>query len=586
MTTHQLADKGGILSTSSRPDSTKSITTGDKEPGAEINTLPNDPKSTVSSMKDESFNEQATDEEPRSWRFWLVLASLCLALLAVSLDITVMSVALPTISRAIEGADEQYVWISSSFLLASTVVQPFISQLADIFGRRWPMLLSVALFMLGSGIIGGAKSVAMLIAGRTVQGLGGGGQFVLIEIVACDMVPLRERGQFLGMVNSAGAIGSTLGPILGGVIAQKDWRWIFFMNLPLSGVTFAVQAFYLRLNYKKNPTWGAALAKIDYSGSFIFIASMSALLLGLIMGGTIYNWGTYHIIVPLVLGGVGWIVFHVYEALPICKVPSVPPHLFGTRTSLIGFFLGFDAALLLLWATSFLPVYYLGVLGKTPLSAGVELLPFMIFSVPSGIVAGGIMAKIGKYKPFHFIGFGISAIGFGLFTLLGPDSHKAMWVCFEIIASIGMGVLMITVLPAIQANLSDADNASSAGLFSFMRSFGFMWGIAIPAIIFNNQTDKHLHMIQDPTVAAAFAGGKAYSLVSSGYVQSLALEVKKEVIDMLVVALKPVWYGGMAFSLLGFVLAFAEKHVEMRTQLDTEYGLEKESKSTSTEVHP
>lgn len=446
------------------------------------------------------------------------------------------------------------------------------------------MLISVALFLIGSGIIGGAKNVETMIAGRTVQGLGGGGQFVLVEIIACDMVSLRERGKYLGMVNSAGAVGSILGPIIGGVIAQSDWRWIFYMNLPLGGATLIVQALSLRLNYKKNPTWGAALARIDYLGGFLFIASMSAILLGLIMGGTIYEWGTYHIIVPLVLGFVGWIGFHIYEAMPACKEPSVPPHLFETRTSSIGFFLGFDAALLLLWATIFLPVYYQGVLGTSPLRAGVYLLPFMLFSVPSGMVAGGIMAKIGKYKPIHFVGFGLSAIGFGLFTLLGPDSSKAMWACFEIITSTGMGVLMITVLPAIQANLSDADNGSSAALFSFMRSFGFMWGIAIPAIIFNNETDKSLHMISDSTVAAAFAGGKAYSLVSGGFVQSLPPSVKQQVVNMLTHSLKPVWYGGVAFSLLGFVLSFFEKHVELRTQLDTDYGLEKEKKVNESKV--
>ena len=152
------------------------------------------------------------------------------------------------------------------------------------------------------------------------------------------------------------------------------------------------------------------------------------------------------------------------------------------------------------------------------------------------------MAKVGKYKPFHFVGFALSAIGFGLFTVLESDSHKAMWACFSIIASIGMGVLIITVLPAIQANLSDAYNASSAALFSFMRSFGFMWGTAIPAIIFNNEIDKSLHLISDPSVAAAFAGGKAYSLVSGGFVSSLSPGSKAEVVRMLTVLLRSAFW--------------------------------------------
>ncbi|KAF2276646.1 putative efflux pump antibiotic resistance protein [Westerdykella ornata] len=535
----------------------------------------------VSSSKPEDANEQTT--ESRTWRFWLVFVSLCLALLIVSLDITIMSVALPTIAKAVPGADEQYVWISSSFLLASTVVQPFIGQLANIFGRRWPMLISVALFIVGSAIIGSANNVNQIIGGRTVQGLGGGGQFVLVEIIACDMVPLRERGKYLGMVLSAGAVGSTLGPIIGGVIAQNNWRWIFYMNLPIGGVCLVTQTFFLRLNYRKQSSWLHALGKIDYIGGFLFIASMSAILLGLTMGGTVYLWSRYNIIVPLVLGFVGWIAFHIYEATPFCKEPSVPPHLFANRTSLIGFFLGFDAALLLMWACVFLPVYYQGVLETSPLRAGVYLLPFMLFNVPSGMVAGGLMAKLGQYKPFHHVGFALSAIGFGLFTLLGPSSSKAAWACFEIIASIGLGILMITVLPGIQANLSDADNASSAALFSFMRSFGFMWGIAIPAIIFNNETNGLLHLVRDPQTAAALAGGKAYSLVTGGFVQSLAPETRREVIHVLTEGLKPVWYGGVAFSILGFLLSFLEKHVPMRTQLNTEYGLEEEKKQKDPE---
>ncbi|KAF1965552.1 MFS general substrate transporter [Bimuria novae-zelandiae CBS 107.79] len=425
------------------------------------------------------------DKERRTWRLWIVFVSLCLSLLTVSIDITIISVALTTIAHSIRWADEKYIWLSSAFLLASTVVQPIIVQLANIFGRRWPMIVSVALFTLGSGIIGGAKNVATIIAGRTVQGLGAGGQFVLVEIIACDMVPLRERGKYLGMVLSSGAIGSTLGPILGGVIAGHGWRWIFYMNIPLGGVTLLVQGCFLRLKAKKNPTWASTLAKIDVVGGLLFIGSLSAVLLGLIMCGSLYGRGTYHVIVPLVLGFMGWVGFQVYEATSLCKKPSVPAHLFGTRTSLIGYFLGFDAAVLLLWATTFLPVYFMGVLETSPLTAGVYLLPFMLFSVPSRIVAGGIMAKVGKYRPFHFVSFALSAVGFGLFTLLDANSHKVMWACFSIIAPIGMGVLVITVLPAIQANLSDADNAVSAALFSFMRSFGFMWGTAIPSVIFN-----------------------------------------------------------------------------------------------------
>ena len=117
----------------------------------------------------------------------------------------------------------KYVWIVNLFLLSSTVVQPSTGQLADIFGRRWPMLISVALFIFGSGIGGGAHNVEMLIAGRTVQGIGCGGAMVMVELVICDMVSLRERGKYVGLLFSTGAIGSIIGPVIGGAIAEHNW---------------------------------------------------------------------------------------------------------------------------------------------------------------------------------------------------------------------------------------------------------------------------------------------------------------------------------------------------------------------------
>ncbi|KAF2179248.1 MFS general substrate transporter [Zopfia rhizophila CBS 207.26] len=528
--------------------------------------------------------EDSADTTPKTWRFWLVFVSLCVVSLTTSLDNTILTVALPTVTREI-GGDEHYVWISSSFLLSSTVVQPFIGQLANIFGRRWPMLTSVGFFILGSGIGGGATNVGMLIAGRTIQGVGGGGIFVLLDIITCDMVPLRERGKYLGMVISSGGIGATLGPLIGGAIAQANWRWVFYINLPLGGAALVVLFFFLRVKHIEQASWEKALARIDYFGVTLFMGSMTAILLGLIMGGVTYGWGTYHIIVPIVIGFVGWAAFHVYEATGLCKEPSVPPHLFGNRTSFVGFFLAFLASFLLMWAAVFLPVYYQGVLGASPFRSAVDLLPFNIFLIPASMIAGGMMAKLGQYKPLHWAGFGISAIGFGLFTLLGPGSSKAAWVCFEIIASIGVGILMISILPAIQASLSDADNASSASLFSFLRSFGFLWGITVPAIIFNNETDRSLHLVSDPKVVAALADGKAYSHVSGGFVQSLSPEAQKQVIAVFNAGLKPVWQAGIAFCLAGFVLTFVEKHVKMRTQLETDYGLETEKKTKDAEMN-
>ena len=157
-----------------------------------------------------------------SLAFWVIIAVLCLTTLVSSLDSLIITTALPQVTDAI-GGREHYVWIANSFMLASTVVQPLYAQLSNIFGRRNPLLVALVLLSLGSGIAGGANNVAALIAGRVVQGLGSAGLFVLMDLIVCDMVPLRERAKYLGIVMSTAAIGTTMEPIVGGALAQADW---------------------------------------------------------------------------------------------------------------------------------------------------------------------------------------------------------------------------------------------------------------------------------------------------------------------------------------------------------------------------
>lgn len=146
-------------------------------------------------------------------RFWMTIVALSLLSFISALDVTIIATALPLISEEIGGARD-YVWIANSFVFASAVLQPLIGQLANILGRKLPLITSILLFMLGSGLAGGARNPAMLITGRTVQGLGAGGIYVLIEIVCCDLVPLRERGKYLAIVNVWAAVAAALGPPL------------------------------------------------------------------------------------------------------------------------------------------------------------------------------------------------------------------------------------------------------------------------------------------------------------------------------------------------------------------------------------
>jgi len=544
-----------------RPSYRASVEKNLKEIASIMSNLPEELPHQVD-KENKLHTEVESSPQSKTLHFWLVFVSLCFFSLSTSLDGTVIATALPTVVKSI-GGEEYYVWIGNSFLLASTVIQPLVGQFADIFGRKMPMFFSLACFMIGSGLAGGASSVSMLIAGRTIQGLGSGGIFVLLDITTCDMVSIRERGQFLGLVLSMGAIGSTLGPIIGGVLAEHNWRWVFYLVLPTSGTAALFLIFFLNLNAIHTPDVRSSLAKVDYVGSAIFIVSITSILLGLIMGGAIHPWNSWNVIVPLVLGFSGWGAFYLYEMTTFCQNPSIPHRIFSERISAIGFFLVFESGMFLMWIVMFLPIYFQGVLQTSPLQSGVNMLPMSVFLVPGGILAGGIMTKTGMYKPFHWTGFVITVIGCGLLSILDSGSGKAAWAGFEIVAALGTGFIMTTILPAIQALLPEIDQAKTTAFFLFMRSFGFVWGITIPSIVFNSQFDTRLGGIDNAKAQVDLAKGGVYGLVSGGYIQALPETVQIQIVNVYTKALEKVWQVAIGFALLGFMLVFLERYINL-----------------------
>jgi hypothetical protein len=421
----------------------------------------------------------------------------------------------------------------------------------------------------------------MLISGRTIQGLGAGGIYVLLDIVCCDLVPLRERGKWLGLMFSWAGVAALLGPIVGGALAEANWRWIFYLNLPISAVSLAGILIFLRT--KQAPASQHALRRIDFVGNAIFIPSMIAILFGLSMGGVKYPWKSYHIVVPLVLGTLGWIAFHVHQASGICKEPSVPTRLFSNRTSATAYGLTFISSIIVQMITYFFPVYLQAVKGKSPLQAGVQFLPFAGSALFFAVLAGTLLSKTGLYRPLHWASFALSAIGFGIFTLLDENSSKAAWVCFQIVASAGAGIVMSVLLPACMAALPESDVASATAAYSFLRTFGYVWGVTIPSITFNDQFNKHLHEIGDETLRPLLANGAAYAYASQQSLQQLSETTKSQVLGVYVKSLKTVWQVGIAFSILAFFLVFLERHVPLRKELDTEFGLQ-EGEKDSVEV--
>ncbi|PQE32926.1 major Facilitator Superfamily protein [Rutstroemia sp. NJR-2017a WRK4] len=504
-----------------------------------------------------------------TFRFWGIFVALCLLSFISALDVAIITTALPTITAEIGGAKE-YTWIANSFVLASSVFQPLFGQLANLF---WT-----------SGVGGGATNPSMLIAGRTIQGVGAGGIYVLLDIVCCDLVSLKERGKYLGLMFSWSGVAAALGPVVGGALAQADWRWIFYLNIPICGAALAAILLFMRVKEGGSTVKNGQKSKflqLDYLGNLIFIPSIISVLLGLVMGGIEYPWSSWHVILPLVLGILGWIAFHIQQHFS--SNPSVPTRLFSNRTSAAAFVLTFLSSVLVQAISYFLPIYFQAVLGTTVFHSGINFLPFAIGTLVFATMSGILLSKLGAYRPLHTTAFALSAIGFGLFTLLDESTSKVAWAFFQLIASAGSGMILSILLPAIMAGLPESDVASASAAYSFVRTFGYIWGVTIASIIFNSEFNKHLSSISSSALQKELEDGAAYSFAS--HVHEVRgqydASVWNEVVQVYVKSLRTIWWVGLAFSIVGFFAVGAERGLELRKELETEYGIDEEKKITT-----
>lgn len=521
-----------------------------------------------------------TKSPQQTWRFALVFCALCLTILLAALDTSIISTALPTIAADLN-SETLYVWTINSYLLSSTALQPLFGQAANIFGRRSLTLLSVALFALGSGVAGGAKTTAALIGGRTVQGIGGGGIITLVEIVVCDLVPLRERGKYVGLIGAMWMIGAVTGPILGGVFAQHvSWRWIFYINLPLSGAALALLIPFLRLRYRREGNLIDRLKRVDFTGNTILVLAVVAILLSLTWAGTVHAWSSWRTLVPLILGFVGLMGFFLYEATPFVKEPTMPLRLFTNRTSATTFVLSFLHGIILYWVCFFLPVYFQAVLDASPTRSGIMLFPIATTSGPFGVLAGVLISVTGHYRAFHYLGFALMTIACGLFSLLDEQSSIGEWVGFQILFGVGAGFIFTSCLPAILAALPESEVATATATWTFLRSFGSIWGTAIPAAIFNSKVNDLLYRIPNAATRSLLADGGAYQGATKEFLAPYRQSPEwPAILHVYLESLKTVWYVSIAFAGIGVPLCLLVKGLHLREELNTEFGLETEPKT-------
>ncbi|RAH81748.1 MFS general substrate transporter [Aspergillus japonicus CBS 114.51] len=521
----------------------------------------------------------------RGWRFWTIFPPLCIATLFSALESTVTSTSLPEITSSLN-AGSNYTWFVNGYLLTSTVFIPFYGQFAQVFGRRWPAMVAVAIFTLGSGISGGANSTAMLIAGRLVQGLGGAGIGTMTNLIISDLVSVRERGKYQGIIFGTFGIGIAIGPVIGGAIAQSGhWRWVFWLNLPLGGVTLVLQFIFLQVTFRRVFTFAQKIRQIDWIGNLMLIGAMVAILIALSWADTVYAWSDWHILVPFLLGFAGLAGFHAFEAWPrFCRVPTIPGRLFRNRTSAVTLINTFLSSMLTYWRSYFLPVYFQGVLLVSPQRSGVLLLPSVLIAAPAAILSGVALSHFGRYKPIHILGYALMTLGTGLYIDYDADSSLAKVVLYQMIAGFGGGILLTTFLPAVQGANPPKDLVPASATWAYLRAFGSIWGIAIPSAIFNSRVSYYVQSrVSDAAVRAQLEGGGAYSHVSAAYIKALPDGVRQEVVGAYTSAMRNVWEVCVAFCAVALLLTFLEEEIPMRTAAEQGDSALKERKKREAE---
>ncbi len=369
-------------------------------------------------------------------------------------------------------------------------------------------------------------------------------------------------------------LGITLGPFIGGEIVETTtWRWVFYTNLPIGGAALVLLYLAPHVKYNKEMTFSEKLKRIDIVGNALLVASTVSVLYALATGGAQNPWDSWRVLVPLILGLFGFALFAAFEVWGFSAEPVMPSRLFANPTSFIVSINTFLNSALLIWGIYFLPVYFQAVRLYGPGYSGVALIPQSLFGIPGAAIATIALSRWVRYKPLHFVGFAVFALGFGLLMLLHEDSPTVHWATFESVTALGAGMVLNTQLPAFQAPVAEADQAAATAAWCFVHTFGNIWGVAIPAAIFNSRVGELSSRVSDATVRDLLRGGDAYQYGTADFIRALPQPLQGEVQGVYRDALHTVFAVAVAFAGLAAFLALLEKEYPLRTELETEFGL-------------
>lgn len=406
----------------------------------------------------------------------LVVVSLALGSALSSLDQDIVSTAMPTIVGEL-GDRALYGWVFTAYMIASAIALVVFSRLSDFYGTKGVFAAGLALFLAGSILGGLANSMGYLVAYRFLQGIGGGIMIVLPLVIVAQLYPKEEWGKWQGLMFAAFGLGNLLGPVLGGVLTQYvDWRWVFWINVPLSAVALMLVGSY-------RGQFGEAVrdrtAPPALTGIFLFVLSLGASLLAIDQLKAPDRW--WLSVLLLALGSIAGIWFLRRQA-------KTPPPLIPLRALrggvvpgllLVSFLVSFS----MIGAAAYVPLYIQGVKGFSPAASGVIVLPIIATAVLSSLAAGAVLSRLGNPRVLLAVVLAALVVSLGLISTVTPETSLWLIILYGSLLGVGIGGSLPVTMVLTQTNVAPEHLATGTSMQTFVRTLGASAGLAVAGAI-------------------------------------------------------------------------------------------------------
>ncbi|PZE63566.1 MDR family MFS transporter [Curtobacterium sp. MCBD17_021] len=482
-------------------------------------------------------------------RIWIIFSALIAGMLLSSLDQTIVSTAMPTIVGELGGVAHQ-AWITTGYLLASTVVMPIYGKFGDVLGRRNLFLVAIALFTLAS--LGCALSTDFwqFVVFRALQGLGGGGLMILSQAIIADIVPASERGKYLGPLGAIFGLSAVGGPLLGGFfVDHMTWNWAFWINIPVGIAAFAVAWFALTLPSKK------ATKRIDVLGVALLSATTACLVFFTEFGGNrnhgwdapeTWAWGAGFLVAAALF------VFVESRATD----PIIPLSFFRNRTFVIATAIGFVLGLGMFAAIGFVPTFLQMASGTSAAVSGLLMLPMMVGLIGTSILSGTLITKTGRYRAFPIIGTIVVGVAMLGMTTLAASTPIWLICVYLFVFGAGLGLIMQVVVLVAQNAVPPEQVGTATSTNNYFREVGASLGVAVFGALFASRlTDSLTDVFRDAGGSATDAASASAS-IDPTQLATLPPAVQDGIVNAYADSLSPVFWYLLPFIAVALVLAF------------------------------